>query len=197
MPAQTPSNVVAIAPDAGRRAEQDLVSRCRKGDLGAFEELYRRHAGRLYGLACDMVGNPTDGEDLLQEIFLQAHRKLGSFKGESALATWLYRLAMNVCLDHLRSRGARMSQATDSFDDESGPEPPAAPDEATLVVDRIDLERAIAELPEGSRAAFLLHDVEGLEHAEVAAILNIAEGTSKSQVHKARRRLRARLRAPR
>jgi len=197
MPVMTPSNVVAIAPDAARKAESDLVARCRKGDLGAFEELYRRHAGRLYGLACRMVGNPADGEDLLQEIFLQAHRKLAGFKGESTLATWLYRLAMNICLDHLRSKSARMRQATDSFDADEGPEPPVAPDETALVVNRIDLERAVARLPEGCRAAFLLHDVEGLEHLEVAAILNIAEGTSKSQVHKARRRLRALLRAPR
>ena len=165
--------------------------------LDAFGEIYRRHAGRLYSLAYRMVGQSGDAEDLLQEIFLQAHRKLHSFKGESALVTWLYRLGMNLCLDHLRSRSSRMSQATASFDDEDGPAAPAAPAGAVeLTVSRLDLERAIASLPDGCRAAFLLHDVEGFEHREVAEMLGIAEGTSKSQVHKARLRLRARLRAP-
>jgi RNA polymerase sigma-70 factor (ECF subfamily) len=178
-------------------ADRELVARHRQGDLDAFGEIYRRHAGRIYSLAYRMVGHAGDAEDLLQDIFLQAHRKLGSFKGESALVTWLYRLGMNLCLDHLRSRANRMSQATASFDDESGPPAPTAPLGAVeLTVSRLDLERAIASLPEGCRAAFLLHDVEGFEHREVAQMLGIAEGTSKSQVHKARLRLRARLRAP-
>jgi RNA polymerase sigma-70 factor (ECF subfamily) len=178
-------------------ADRELVARHRQGDLDAFGEIYRRHAGRLYSLAYRMVGHAGDAEDLLQEIFLQAHRKLHSFKGESALVTWLYRLGMNLCLDHLRSRASRMSQATASLDDEYGPPMPAAPAGAVeLTVSRLDLERAIATLPEGCRAAFLLHDVEGFEHREVAEMLGIAEGTSKSQVHKARLRLRARLRAP-
>lgn len=194
LPAMTASKVVAIASRPVQAADADLVSRCRQGDLGAFDELYERHAGRLYSLACRMTGDATDGEDLLQEIFLQAHRKLGTFKGESALATWLYRLAMNVCLDHLRSKASRMRQATDSFDADEGPARPAAAGDADLVVSRMDLERAIAHLPEGCRAAFLLHDVEGFEHHEVAAMLSIAEGTSKSQVHKARLRLRRLLR---
>jgi RNA polymerase sigma-70 factor (ECF subfamily) len=174
----------------GREAELELVERCRRGDLGAFEELYRAHAGRLYSLACRMLGNPADAEDLLQDIFLSAHRKLDSFRGDAALGTWLYRLAMNQILDHVRSRAGRAGQLTDGLDDAS-----ALPDAvghrlADRAIDRIDLERALAELPEGCRAAFLLHDVEGLEHREVADVLGIAEGTSKSQVHKARLRLR-------
>lgn len=190
------SKVVAIASRPIQAAEADLVARCRRGDLGAFEELYQRHAGRLFSLACRMVGNSADAEDLLQEIFLLAHRKLDSFKGESALATWLYRLGMNVCLDYLRSKSSRVTRATESFDADDGPAMPATPAGATeLVVDRMDLERAIGRLPDGCRAAFLLHDVEGFEHHEVAKILGIAEGTSKSQVHKARLRLRAWLRA--
>ena len=175
---------------ASRDEERALVERCRRGDLGAFEELYRAHAGRLFSLTCRMVGNPADAEDLLQEVFLAAHRKLDSFRGESALGTWLYRLAANLCLDYLRSRAARTSQVTDSLDDE-----PWIPDAgsrglAERTVSKMDLERALALLPDGCRAAFVLHDVEGLEHGEVAAVLGIAEGTSKSQVHKARRRLR-------
>jgi RNA polymerase sigma-70 factor (ECF subfamily) len=168
-----------------------LVERCRRGDLGAFEELYRAHAGKLFSVACRMLGNASDAEDLLQEIFLSAHRKLESFRGESALGTWLYRLATNQCLDYLRSRAARTNQVTDGFDDEPGSYEPGSRGLAEQAVTKMDLERALAQLPEGCRAAFLLHDVQGLEHREVAEALGIAEGTSKSQVHKARLRLRA------
>ena len=115
-------------------------------------------------LALRMLGNPADAEDLLQDIFLAAHRKLESFRGESALGTWLYRLAMNQILDHLRSRGARTGQMTDGMDDASLIADASAHRLGAAAVTRIDLERAIAELPEGCRAAFLLHDVEGLEH---------------------------------
>src|SRR5512144_2346950 len=109
---------------AERAAELALVRRCQRGELGAFEELYRAHASRLYSLACRMVGNPSDAEDLLQDIFLAAHRKLESFRGESALGTWLYRLAANQCLDFLRSRAARTNHLTDALDEERGlPDP--------------------------------------------------------------------------
>jgi RNA polymerase sigma-70 factor (ECF subfamily) len=175
----------------GRAEEMALVERCRKGDLRAFEELYRQHAGRLYSVACRMVGNPSDAEDLLQEIFLSAHRKLDSFRGESALGTWLYRLATNLCLDHLRSKTARSGQLTSALDDERELADVGSRALADQALTRMDLERALAQLPEGCRAAFVLHDIEGLEHREVAEALGIAEGTSKSQVHKARLRLRA------
>jgi RNA polymerase sigma-70 factor (ECF subfamily) len=175
---------------AGRQDELALVARCRQGDLAAFEEIYRQHAGRLFSLTCRLLGNAADAEDLLQEIFLSAHRKLESFRGDSALGTWLYRLATNLCLDHLRSRAGRSSALTDSLDDEPGLFDRATSGLAERTVTRMDLERALARLPEGCRAAFVLHDIEGLEHREVAAVLGIAEGTSKSQVHKARLRLR-------
>src|SRR3954449_7423214 len=105
---------------AGRGADMALVDRCRAGDLDAFEELYAAHAGKLFSVACRMLGNQSDAEDILQEIFLSAHRKLDGFRGDAALGTWLYRLAMNQCLDHLRSRAARTSQVTDALDDERG-----------------------------------------------------------------------------
>lgn len=184
-----PSAAVPPVP-AARAEEMALVERCRRGDLGAFEELYRAHAGKLFSVACRMLGNPTDAEDLLQEIFLSAHRKLDSFRGESALGTWLYRLATNQCLDYLRSRAARTNQVTEGFDDEPGRYEPGTRGLAEQAVTKMDLERALAQLPEGCRAAFVLHDVQGLEHREVAEALGIAEGTSKSQVHKARLRLR-------
>jgi RNA polymerase sigma-70 factor (ECF subfamily) len=181
----------ASAPALAR--DLALVARCREGDLSAFEELYRAHAGKLFSVACRMVGNPTDAEDLLQEIFLSAHRKLDGFRGDSALGTWLYRLATNHCLDYLRSRAARTNQVTDPLDDEPGLYEAGTRTRglAEQTVSKMDLERAMARLPEGCRAAFVLHDIEGLEHREVGQVLGIAEGTSKSQVHKARLRLRA------
>jgi RNA polymerase sigma-70 factor (ECF subfamily) len=188
---------ITVHPSAARAAasrpdeERLLIERCRQGDLGAFEELYRAHAGRLYGVALRLLGNTADAEDILQEIFLAAHRKLDTFRGESALGTWLYRLATNLCLDHLRSKAGRSNQVTDALDDEVGLFDTASSSLAEQTVTKMDLERALARLPEGCRAAFVLHDVEGLEHREVADILGIAEGTSKSQVHKARLKLRA------
>jgi RNA polymerase sigma-70 factor (ECF subfamily) len=190
-----PSKVTGQPPTGGapgqRASDLALAERCRQGDLGAFEELYRTHAGRIFSLAVRMLGNTADAEDLLQEIFLSAHRKLDSFRGESALGTWLYRLATNQILDYVRSRAARTGQLTDGLDDASVVADGLGHRLADRAIDRIDLERALAQLPEGCRAAFVLHDVEGLEHREVADVLGIAEGTSKSQVHKARLRLRA------
>lgn len=178
-----------------RSADLELAARIRTGDGQAFEELYQQHSSRLYNLSYRMAGTASDAEDLLQDIFLLAYRKLGSFRGESSLGTWLYRLAMNHCLDVLRSRQARMGQQTDSLDEESAAPPAAMP--AIGAVSRIDLERAIGTLPPACRAAFLLHDVEGFGHQEVGGILGISEGTSKSQVHKARLRIRTYLTQPR
>jgi RNA polymerase sigma-70 factor (ECF subfamily) len=174
-----------------------LVERCRRGDLAAFEELYRTHSGRLFSVACRMVGNTADAEDLLQEIFLTAHRKLEGFRGDSSLGTWLYRLATNHCLDFLRSRATRAGQITDALDDDPTIADSGSKGLAERTVTKMDLERALARLPEGCRAAFVLHDIEGLEHREVGDVLGIAEGTSKSQVHKARLRLRTLLRETR
>jgi len=173
-----------------RTADLELAARCRAGDVDAFEELYRQHARRLFSLVLRMIGSADDAEDLLQEVFLQAHRKLAGFRGESTLGTWLYRLTMNHCLDHLRGRQAKMSRATDSLDDEDAAEPAARAPVVPSAISRMDLERAIDTLPEGCKAAFLLHDVEGFEHREIAEILGISDGTSKSQVHKARMKLR-------
>lgn len=163
------------------------MARCRAGDGPAFEEIYARHAGRVYSLACRMVG-AEDAEDLVQDIFLLAHRKLAGFRGESSLGTWLYRMATNHCLDVLRSRHARMVERTSSLDAPDAIEPASPP---LGRVAALDLERAIQTLPPACRAAFVLHDVEGLGHLEVGAALGISEGTSKSQVHKARMRIRA------
>ncbi|MCC7416856.1 MAG: RNA polymerase sigma factor [Acidobacteria bacterium] len=158
--------------------------------MDAFEQLYREHAGRIYALASRMAGSPDEGEDLLQDIFLQAYRKMDSFKGESSIGTWLYRLALNRCLDFVRSRQAKIGKRTDTLDDEHSIEPAARLDDT---IARLDLERALARLPAGCREVFVLHDVEGFDHKEVGEMLGIAEGTSKSQVFKARMKLRAML----
>lgn len=179
----------------GGHPDLALADQCRRNEPGAFEELYRRHSPRLFGLSCRLVGR-TEAEDLLQEIFLAAHRKMGLYKGESSLGTWLFRLATNQCLDYLRSKRARLAMLTDPIDQEPGSGGAAAG--AILgVVDRLDLERALALLPPGCRAVFVLHDVEGCEHREVAELLGVSDGTSKSQLHKARVRLRALLAGPR
>jgi len=175
--------------------DRDLVTRLRRGDLSAFEELYRQQSGKLYNVAFRMLGSAADAEDLLQDVFLQAHRQIHTYRGEALLGTWLYRMAVNACLDHLRSRQGRQQKATDFFEDLAIPEPMASrswqPDRA---LDRLDLEAAIDRLPPSYRMAFVLHDVEGHEHHEIGDLLGIATGTSKSLLHKARLRLRTYLR---
>jgi RNA polymerase sigma-70 factor (ECF subfamily) len=179
-----------------------LVARCRAGDVGAFEALYRTHAPRIHSLAARMTGSPEHGEDLLQEIFLQAYQRLDSFKGDAAFGTWLYRLAINRCLDFVRSRQMRTEVLSESLE-EAGLKPCAPSVDqsrscaATAGVDpvaQMDLDRAIRRLPPSYRQAFVLHDVEGFAHHEIAEMLGIAEGTSKSHVFKARMKLREWLR---
>jgi RNA polymerase sigma-70 factor (ECF subfamily) len=188
--AMTPSDRV----DA-YRADRDVVARCRRGEIGAFEELYKRYGSRVYTVAYRMTGSAADAEDLVQDVFLQAYRRLDSYRGEAALGTWLHRLAVNACLDYVRSKQGRRQRVTDAMEDLDALEAPAAgPWRAGAELDRLDLDRAIAQLPPSYRRAFLLHDVEGLEHHEVGAVLGIAEGTSKSLLFKARTRLRTLLR---
>lgn len=173
---------------AKQRAAIPFPSKELDPDVEAFEQMYREHSARIYTLACRMAGSPADGEDLLQEIFLQAYRKMGSFEGKSALGTWLYRLALNHCLDYVRSRRAKMNKLTETLDAEDSIQPTAR---RSTPIAKIDLERAIERLPDGCREAFVLHDVEGFDHKEIGELLGIAEGTSKSQVFKARMKLRA------
>lgn len=172
-----------------RRAEDEaLVERARAGEPDAFEELYRRHASATFGLALRMLRNRADAEDMLQEIFIHAYDRLPSFEGRSAFGTWLYRLATNRCLDHLRSRSAKEQSRNDPLVPELlGGRLPGG-------TRALELERAIGELPPSSRAAFLLHDVAGYDHREVGDMLGVAVGTSKSLVHRARLKLRRSLR---
>ncbi len=170
--------------DAKRREDDELVERARRGEMEAFEALYRRHSPNVFGLALRMLQNRADAEDMLQEIFLQAYDRLPGFEGRSAFGTWLYRLSVNRCLDHLRSRGAKEQSRNE-------PLTPELPGRASNPGLRgLELERAIGELPPSSRAAFLLHHVAGFDHKEVGEMLGIAVGTSKSLVHRARTRLK-------
>ena len=188
-----PSSNVQVR--TGGHPDLALAERCRQDAPGAFEELYRLNAPRLFGLAYRLVG-PQEAEDLLQEIFLAAHRKLSLYKGDSSLGTWLFRLATNQCLDYLRSKRARLALLTEGFEHDPNARGSSA-GAIVGVVERMDLGRALALLPPGARAVFVLHDVEGCEHREVAEHLGISDGTSKSQLHKARMRLRSLLAAAR
>jgi RNA polymerase sigma-70 factor, ECF subfamily len=166
-----------------------LAQRIAGGDMQAFEELYDRYHRRVYTLCLRMTGNQTEAEDLAQEIFIHVYRKIGSFRGESMMMTWLHRVTVNKVLMHFRKNSVRRELMTETGD---APEPKAQAADIpsqTLAVNRIALDRAISQLPPGYRAVFLLHDVEGYEHAEIARICGTATGTSKSQLHKARKKL--------
>lgn len=179
-----------VQTDPAQRNDYDLTREASAGNAASFEEIYRRHSRRVYGICLRMTGNATEAEDLTQDTFAHLFRKIGSFRGSSAFTTWLHRLTVNQVLMHFRRRRARPELVTDDG------EPPVEIARGSEnpnrmpVVDRIALEQAVAQLPEGYRRVFLLHDVEGYEHEEIARMLGVAAGTSKSQLHKARMKLR-------
>lgn len=175
---------------AAAEAGAEDVRAARQGDLGAFERLYRAHVGRVLALCARMTGDRTMAEDLTQETFVKAWENLASFKGESAFGSWLHRVAANVVLDDARSRGRRLRKIEAVDDVDAFADPAPARDTAVTV----DLERALATLPEGARTAFVLHDVHGFSHEEIAEIAGQAVGTSKAQLHRARKLLREALR---
>jgi len=166
--------------------EQELVRRAQHGDVGAFEALYRAHVNRVYAVTLRLTGDPDLAQDLTQEAFVRAWRKLGSFRGESAFSTWLHPLAVNVALSERRSRRRREARVT-TTDDLGGLERDATPAAGGHA---LDLERALGQLPEGAREVFVLHDVYGYTHEEIGGQLGIAAGTSKAQLHRARQLLR-------
>ncbi|HEX8774123.1 MAG TPA: RNA polymerase sigma factor [Pyrinomonadaceae bacterium] len=175
-----------------RASEYDyrLTRRIAGGDMQAFEELYERYHRRLYNLCLRMTRNPTEAEDLTQEAFIQVYHKIGSFRGESALMTWLFRLTTNQVLMHFRKHSVKREQVTE---DGLVPEPlfgQGSGTSQTTTVDRLALDSAISKLAPGYRIVFILHDVEGYQHAEIAQICGNSIGTSKSQLHKARMKLR-------
>jgi RNA polymerase sigma-70 factor (ECF subfamily) len=179
----------------GELSEAEAIRRAQGGDAGAFEHLYRLHSRRVYALCLRMVGNTAEAEDLAQEAFLQLFRKIATFRGESAFSTWLHRLAVNVVLMRLRKRvpaETSLEETTEPDEESGGPRKDIGEPDLRLTgsVDRVNLERAVKQLPPGYRSIFVLHDVQGYEHNEIAAIMNCSIGNSKSQLHKARMRLR-------
>lgn len=176
--------------DVNAASDFELAQAASKGDMFAFEETYQRHHRRVYAICLRMLQNAAEAEDLTQDVFIQLYRKIGSFRGDSAFTTWLHRLTVNQVLMHFRKRNVKFEKTTEEGETPvqivSGTENPRK----MPIVDKIALENAIAQLPNGYRNVFVLHDVEGYEHEEVARILGCSVGTSKSQLHKARLKLR-------
>lgn len=164
----------------------DLVARAQRGDIDAFGEIYRENAGRVYAVCLRMVRDRHRAEELTQEAFVRAWKKLGSFRSESAFSTWIHRLAVNVVLSDMRKQTRialrEVSESNEAMQERAAP--------GTEPGTRLDLEEAIAALPDGARHVLVLHDIEGYRHREIAELLGIAQGTSKAQLHRARRILR-------
>jgi len=184
----------AINVENMQRFDLELAQKAAGGDESAFEKLYRRHFRRVYAICLRMTGNTAEAEDLTQDVFTNLFRKIGQFRGMSAFTTWLHRFTVNQVLMYFRKRKSRPE-----FTTEEGETPvqivqgTANPDRMPII-DRLAIEQAIAQLPPGYRQIFVLHDVEGYEHEEIAQMLGIAVGTSKSQLHKARLKLRSLIR---
>ena len=164
------------------------------GDITAFEEIYRSHYRRVYNQCVRMTRNASEAEDLTQDVFIQLYRKLKTFRGESAFTTWLHRLTVNVVLMHFRKTASRPDQRSQHDSEELEVVNRTATSESVVILNRIYLDEAIRQLAPGYRAVLILHDVEGYEHHQISEILGCAVGTSKSQLHKARRMLRRLLR---
>ena len=187
----------ASTPRAASRetpAGAELLARAQTGNHEAFAQLYSLHKRRIFSLCLRMVGNMAEAEDLTQEAFLQLHRKIATFRGDSAFSTWLHRLAVNVVLMHLRRKGLSQVSLDEAMEPAADGTPGRSFGSADLTlsgsIDRLALERAVADLPTGYRLIFVLHDIEGYEHNEIATMLECSIGNSKSQLHKARLKLR-------
>ncbi|HET6932252.1 MAG TPA: RNA polymerase sigma factor [Candidatus Acidoferrum sp.] len=180
-------------PAAAEWNEDEAIVRAGRGDATAFERLYNAHCKRVYSLCLRMLKNAAEAEDLTQQVFLQVFRKISTFRGDSSFSTWLHRISVNAVLMHLR-RNRPDEIRTDSLDDTTKNDArPAqlAPNNSSLtLIDRLNLARAVRKLAPGYKRLFLMHDVIGYKHHEIAALLGCSTGSSKSQLHKARKRLR-------
>lgn len=176
--------------DVSSLSDYDLTQASASGDMIAFEEVYNRHHRRVYAICLRMLKSVSEAEDLTQDVFIQLHRKIGSFRGDSAFTTWLHRLTVNQVLMHFRKRTVKFERTTEEGETPVqtviGSEKPGK----MPIVDKIAIQNAVKQLPNGYRNVFILHDIEGFEHEEVARILGCSVGTSKSQLHKARLKLR-------
>jgi RNA polymerase sigma-70 factor, ECF subfamily len=189
----------SMSTDLDHLTETEIIGLAQQGDAAAFEHLYKQHSRHVYAMCFRMAGNSSDAEELTQDAFLQVFRKIGSFRGESAFATWLHRITFNIVLMRFRKKKLGEISLEDTFetDNEFGtPRKQIGQVDLNLtgLFDRLGLNRAITQLPAGCKKMFLLHDVEGYGHEEIAKILGCSVGNSKSQLHKARVRLRKLLR---
>ena len=185
VPASVPEK--AVSNDA---SDFELCRLATDGNLAAFEIIYQRYHRRTYALCLRMTNSQTEAEDLTQEVFIQLFRKVGSFRGDSAFSTWLHRLTVNQVLMYFRRRSVKNEKVSDDGEMPEQMVHGSANPNRMQVVDRIAIKNAVAQLPNGYKSVFMLHDVEGYEHEEVARRLGISIGTSKSQLHKARLKLR-------
>jgi RNA polymerase sigma-70 factor (ECF subfamily) len=173
-------------------ASSDLIAQAKSGDHGAFAEIYRIHVGRVYGICLRIFGDRLRAEEATQQVFIRLWMKLASFRGESSFGSWLHRLALNVALNELKASTSIKTHGF-SLDDLSTK---SIPQGSTLRETQMDLENAIAALPEGARVVFVLHEIEGLNHKDIADKLGLANGTSKAQLSRARKLLREALKRP-
>jgi RNA polymerase sigma-70 factor (ECF subfamily) len=189
------NNIKLEPTDPSNMTEADAIRLACKGDSNAFEFLYKLHSGRVYGLCLRLAGNPSEAEDLTQEAFLQLFRKIHTFRGESKFSTWLHRLTINIVFMRLRKKRypeVSLDAKNDSGEEDSRPLLELGGPDLRLkgVLDHVNLSKAVDQLPDGYREAFILHDVHGYEHNEIAKIRGCSLGNSKSQLFKARQRLR-------
>jgi RNA polymerase sigma-70 factor, ECF subfamily len=183
----------AKKPQDDRLSEAEAIERAKGGDAEAFEVLYNLHKRRVYSLCLRLTANTAQAEDLTQEAFLQLFRKIATFRGESAFSTWLHRMSVNVVLMHLRKKGLPVVSLEETIEtEEETPRKELGAQDPVLAgsINRLQLQRAIDDLPPGYRTIFVLHDVEGYEHNEIAGMVGCSIGNSKSQLHKARMKLR-------
>jgi RNA polymerase sigma-70 factor, ECF subfamily len=176
-------------------AEKEAIRAARMGDADSFAALYALHRRHVYALCLRMTGNTADGEDLTQEVFMQLLRKINTFRGDSQFSTWLHRVTVNVVLMHMRRKSVPiLKEELDAQQDDRPPREIGAQDKTlAFSIDRITLQRSVEDLPTGYRLIFMLHDVEGYQHNEIAQMMRCTVGNSKSQLHKARMKLRTHL----
>ncbi len=168
----------------------ELLQRVAAGSIVAFEEIYNRYHRKTFNLCMRMLQNASEAEDLTQEVYIQLFRKIGSFRGDSAFSTWLHRLTVNQVLMHFRKRSVKNEKTTETGDIPELADTSNIARSKNPVLDRIDIDRAVEQLPKGYKSVFVLHDIEGFEHEEISRKMGISVGTSKSQLHKARLKLR-------
>jgi RNA polymerase sigma-70 factor (ECF subfamily) len=183
-----------VAATVAASEDAVLAARCRAGDLGGYERLYALHGARMKNVARNLLNNAIDAEDAVQETFLKVQRSIAGFRGQSSFVTWTYRILINTCYDARRSRMRKKEVANEDSEDSPRPEPRAPGAHPTL---RMALERALANLTKHQRDVFLLYEVEGFHHAEIAGMLEITETASKNTLFQAKKNLRQMLEPPR